>query len=155
MIAIKCVVIIFAVMMSALNLSPVLANPVTPQGPATNAAVVGPQSGQTQSTVETSQPVHPQTEGNPSGWPNYAYPPYHNPYYYGGTGNLLSGAIDWVLEFPSSAWDRFSEFLDRRLFPNSPATYGGKPNTSPIPPQNAVPQNGELPKANPYKSDGK
>ncbi len=171
MVAAKYVVIILTVMMCALNLSSVLAQSPAPPGtlgdhvtgiapqpqqqnPSYGVAPVTP--GQIQTRPEVSQSSQGQAGGNTTGWPNYPYPPYHNPYYDGGTpGNLLSGAIDWVLEFPSSAWDRFSEFLDSKLFPNSAATYGGKPNVEPTKPQSVEKQPQNLPAANSYKMDSK
>ncbi|MGC8658469.1 MAG: hypothetical protein ACP5U1_05285, partial [Desulfomonilaceae bacterium] len=132
--SVKYVLIVLAVIMSMSNLSPALAQSSGPAGtPAGNVTGVGPQpqqakpsygvgsatSGQNQTAPVSPQP---QSAGNTNGWPSYPYPPYRNPYYDGGTpGNVLSGVIDWMLEFPSSAWDRFSEYLDSKFFPSSPA----------------------------------
>ncbi len=119
--------------------SPNLANhpPIVPQA--------GPGSGQ--------QALQPQP--NSPGWPNYAYPEHNNPYYDGSTpGNMVSGAIDWALSFPSTAWEQFSEYLDSRLFPRSPATYGGQsPQVQPVAPQNSNAEPRNLPPANSYTPD--
>jgi hypothetical protein len=71
-----------------------------------------------------SQPLNPGTDA--AGWPNYPYPQYHNPYYGGvPTRDLVSGTIEWLVTLPSTVMDRFSGFMDRSFFPQSPATQGG------------------------------
>ncbi|MFH0957849.1 MAG: hypothetical protein V1897_04015 [Pseudomonadota bacterium] len=88
---------------------------------------------------------------NAQSWPNYPYSQYNNPYYDGGSpGSFVSGVIDWALAFPSSTWDRLSEFLDNNLFPRSPATYGGKPAVQRVAPNKKDQESPELPSASPY-----
>ena len=153
MISLKNLIITLTIMMSALNLSQVLAQGAGPSGPASGYSVgVGSQP----PNGNQPQPLQPQSDANSPGWPNYAYPQYNNPYYDGGSpGNMVSGAIDWALGFPSSVWDRFSEYLDKNLFPRSPATYGGNPQVQSVAPQadSQLPQN--LPPANSYKPDSR
>jgi hypothetical protein len=87
--------------------------------------------------------------------PTYPYPPYHNPYYTGrSAGNVLSGLIDWIVGLPTNAMNRFSNFMDDKVFPTAPATHGGsqaqnsdKPNAQQAVPENAPP----LPPAGAYK----
>lgn len=100
--------------------------------------------------------VQPYSGESASQWPNYPYSQYNNPYYDGGNqGNLVSGLIDWALAFPSSTWDRLSEFLDNNLFPRSPATYGGQPAVREVAPNNKTEESPELPTANPYSPGGR
>ncbi|MCX5872704.1 MAG: hypothetical protein NTY51_05645 [Deltaproteobacteria bacterium] len=97
------------------------------------------------------QPSQTEPGQNVASWPNYPYPQHHNPYYDGGSpGNMVSGAIDWALSFPSSVWDRLSEFLDYNVFPRSPATHGGGPQVQSIAPQNSGQQPQNLPPAKSY-----
>lgn len=99
-----------------------------------------------------NQPVNPGTDA--TGWPNYPYPQYHNPYYGGvSTRDFVSGTIEWLVTFPSTVMDRFSGFMDRSFFPPSPATQGGDPQKqTPVSP--GVPANpggaGSLPPATAY-----
>jgi hypothetical protein len=75
------------------------------------------------------QPPYTQSQDGTSaqaGEPNYPYPPYHNPYYEGPpTRNLLTDAVEWIVAVPSNVMGNFCDFLDRRVFPNVPATSGG------------------------------
>ncbi len=62
--------------------------------------------------------------------PSYPYPAYHNPYYNGASaGEFLSGTVDWLFSLPSSVIDRVANFMDGNFFPQSPATYGGPPQS--------------------------
>ena len=93
---------------------------------------------------------------NAGAWPNYPYPQYNNPYYDGGSpGNMVSGAIDWALSFPASAWDKLSEFLDSKVFPRAAATYGGAPQVQTVAPGAAAQQPQSLPQANSYNPNGR
>ncbi|MBI5250365.1 MAG: hypothetical protein HY912_12795 [Desulfomonile tiedjei] len=71
--------------------------------------------------------VQPQdTTNTQDGWPSYPYPQHHNPYYEGQrTRNLLTDAVDWIMAVPSNVMGNFCDFLDRRVFPQVPATHGG------------------------------
>lgn len=166
----KNLIIVLTVMMSAFSLALVFAEGAgTPEKIGGNLAGVASQSSQQSvaPSVElqqiTGQPARPsgsvQSNQSPPGsslpgWPNYSYPQYNNPYYNGGSpGDVLSGVIDWMLGFPSSAWDSFSEYLDNKLFPRSPATYGGHSDSqAPIPEASVKPKN--LPPASSYNPKG-
>jgi hypothetical protein len=114
---------------------------ISPAAATTPNAVGAPQSEQSQ---------------NSAVYPNYPYPQYNNPYYDGGSpGNMVSGAIDWALSFPSSAWDRLSEFLDNKVFPRAAATYGGAPQVQTVAPGAAAQQPQSLPQANSYNPDSR
>jgi hypothetical protein len=117
---------------------------------------VGNQTMATPTPEATVQPPQSQYGENAQSWPNYPYPQYNNPYYDGGSpGNFISGVIDWALTFPSSTWDRLSEFLDNNLFPRSPATYGGKPTVQEVAPNMKSNESRELPSATPYNPGGR
>lgn len=87
--------------------------------------------------------------------PAYPYPPYHNPYYTGrSAGNVLSGLIDWIVGLPTNVMNRFSNFMDDKVFPTAPATDGGSPapKSNGSNAQQAVPENAPpLPPAGAYK----
>ena len=87
--------------------------------------------------------------------PTYPYPPYHNPYYTGrSAGNVLSGLIDWIVGLPTNVMNRFSNFMDEKVFPTAPATHGGSqtPKSNGPNAQQAVPENSPpLPPAGAYK----
>jgi len=96
---------------------------------------------------------------DPSGWPVYPYPQYHNPYYRSSSPrDIFSGTVDWLVSFPTTLMDRVSNFLDRKVFPQVPAAQGSR---SPAPGQvqslPPVPEKpASLPAAMPYKpGDGK
>lgn len=91
-----------------------------------------------------------------SGWPVYPYPSYHNPYYSENSPrDLFSGTVDWIVGFPSTVMDSLSNFLDRKVFPQMPATHGARsanPNT--VQPLYVKPEKpAGLPPATPYVSD--
>ncbi|MGO8881554.1 MAG: hypothetical protein ACLQMS_18905 [Desulfomonilaceae bacterium] len=172
MIAWKNMIIILTIMMSTLIISQGLAQVAGSQhGPGGYASGIGsqaPQQGDSPNAVNhtpiapqtgsgSGQPLQPQSQSSAPGWPNYAYPEYNNPYYDGSSpGKMVSGAIDWALSFPSSVWDQFSGYLDSKLFPRSPATYGGKsPQVQPVAPQNPVGEPPNLPPANSYTPNGR
>ncbi|MGA8830847.1 MAG: hypothetical protein WB554_04515 [Desulfomonilaceae bacterium] len=172
MIARKNMIITLTIMMSTIIISQGLAQVAGSQhGPGGYASGIGsqaPQQGDPPNPVNhapivpragsgSGQPSQPQSQSNAPGWPNYAYPEYNNPYYDGSSpGKMVSGAIDWALSFPSSVWDQFSGYLDSKLFPTSPATYGGKsPQVLPVAPQNPVRESPNLPPANSYTPDGR
>lgn len=91
---------------------------------------------------------------NQSPYPNYPYPPYHNPYYNGmSPKNMLSNTIDWLLALPSTVAGNFSNILDSRVFPAQPAGSGGRPPHTVQPSAPPVPDSaptGPLPPAQPY-----
>ncbi|MEI8182895.1 MAG: hypothetical protein WCG29_09340 [Desulfomonile sp.] len=99
-----------------------------------------------------NQQLNPGTDA--TGWPNYPYPQYHNPYYGGiSTRDLVSGTLEWLVSLPSTVFDRFSGFVDRNFFPQSPATQGGgtQPQTqTPSGAQTSPGTTGPLPPANVY-----
>lgn len=92
-------------------------------------------------------------ETDSSGWPNYPYPPYHNPYYQGvSPRDMFSGTLDWLLAFPSTVMERVSGFMDRSFFPPSPAAQGGAsqlPSSSSPQPQMSHGPEPSLPPAGP------
>ncbi len=77
--------------------------------------------------VNTPQPDGVERRPDCDNVPHYPYPTYHNPYYTGVSGReMLSGAMDWVVQLPMNIVDRVSTFVDRRVFshrgaPNAPA----------------------------------
>ncbi len=105
------------------------------------------------------RPAYQPRQGVPrtgyAGQPTYPYSPHHNPYYSGrSAGNVLSGLIDWIVGFPTNAMDRFSNFMDERVFPAAPATHGGSrgPNSDGPNARQARPGNADqLPPAAVYK----
>ena len=79
-------------------------------------------------------------------WPQGGYTQQNNPYYDGSSpGGMVSDTVDWIMALPSNLFDRFSEFMDTRVFPNKPATSGpGVPQNvndasaqTPLPPASA------------------
>lgn len=88
------------------------------------------------------QPVD-QPGANQAQWPQYPYPQYHNPYYQGSDPRAaLNGTIDWLFSLPAVLMDRFSNVLDKNIFPRQPATSGG----STAPPVQGTPMNQLEPK---------
>ncbi len=80
-----------------------------------------------QTTVRPSysEPAAPQNV-DPE-MPHYPYPKYHNPYYDGTPpGSLVSDALQWLMDLPAGAMEKFSNFMDSRFFPAKPATDGGR-----------------------------
>jgi hypothetical protein len=60
------------------------------------------------------------------GVPHYPYPPYPNPFYEESPRRKpLADGVEWLWGLPSNVVERFSTFIDTRLFPNKPATHGG------------------------------
>ena len=172
MIARKNMMLILTIMMSTIIISPGFAQVAgSEHGPGSYASGIGSQAPQqggphnsahhppivSQTGPGAGQLLEPQSQSNAPGWPNYTYPEYNNPYYDGSSpGNMVSGAIDWALSFPSSVWDQFSGYLDSKLFPRSPATYGGKsPQAQSVAPHNPDLEPPNLPPANSYTPGGR
>lgn len=85
-------------------------------------------------------------------WPQYQYPQHNNPFYDGGTpGGMVSETIDWIMALPSNLMDRFSEFMDTRVFPQKPATSGASTPQS----GNSNSPAAQLPPASAYNPSGK
>ncbi|HMK36278.1 MAG TPA: hypothetical protein VK463_14485 [Desulfomonilaceae bacterium] len=94
----------------------------------------------------TPQPF-PQGSSAQEGYPQYPYPPYHNPYYGEGITprDLFSNTLDWLFGLPSNIAERVSNFVDSKFFPQAPATQGGPPQshiqgTPPSPDNTVAPQ---------------
>ncbi len=103
------------------------------------------------------QPGQPDLGTDSSGWPNYPYPQYHNPYYEGvSPRDMFSGTVDWFFALPSTVMDRFSGFMDRNFFPQSPAAQGSKSqpeSQAPTVPQANPGTSQSLPPAGAYQPD--
>jgi hypothetical protein len=87
-----------------------------------------PQYGGLAQPVPQNQPPQP-VNARQDHYPQYPYPPYHNPYYSGNgmsAKKMLSHTIDWFLSLPSNLADQISSFVDNRFFPETPATHGGQ-----------------------------
>lgn len=95
----------------------------------------------------------PQGAVSQDGHPQYAYPPYHNPYYSGGgmsARDLLSYTVDWIFTLPANVAEQVSNFVDNRFFPQTPATHGSQtqsqiPGTDPSQAGPGAPQAAPLP----------
>jgi hypothetical protein len=94
------------------------------------------------------------SNGSQPGYPQYPYPPYHNPYFGGYSArNFVSNAIDWIITLPSNVFDRFSNYLDGTIFPRAPATHGKssvQPGTSAPSRPRRMPSDEPLPPASVY-----
>jgi len=106
-----------------------------------------------------SQRIIPNNDAMPSdapGWPMYPYPDYHNPFYNGTSPrDLVSGTVDWIVGLPSTMMDSLSNLLDRKVFPQAPATHGANsPNSNAVKPLYVKPETPvTLPPATPYIKD--
>lgn len=128
----------------------------TPSYNGTNQGYNGPHDQQGGYPVQ-NQSLNPGTDA--TGWPNYPYPQYHNPYYGGvSTRDMVSGTIEWLVTLPSTVMDRFSGFMDRNFFPQSPATQGADSQKQ-APTSPGTPAGGgtaeSLPPASVYSPTGK
>jgi len=107
-----------------------LNSPVLQQWAMTPAQFGQPGPNGYQPPVQAQAPVQTpaQSAGQPvegTGWPTYPYPQYHNPYYQPSDPRaVFNETVDWFFRLPSTVMDRFANFLDKNLFPASPATYG-------------------------------
>lgn len=79
-------------------------------------------------------------------YPAYPYPAHHNPYYGESSHpNFLSQWMDYVVGLPAAVVGRVADFVDRRVFPASPATQGPQSSApatqaaEPAPPQAPLP----------------
>ncbi len=139
--------------------------PNTASGAATSQSIAASQS-YSSSNPSSAPPVPNAPQGSissdasmpvdSSGWPVYPYPSYHNPFYSENSArDLFSGTVDWIIGFPSTVMDRVSNFLDRKVFPQTPATHGaGSPNPKAVQPLYVAPEKpATLPPAKPYLRD--
>ncbi|MGC8907045.1 MAG: hypothetical protein ACP5M0_06335 [Desulfomonilaceae bacterium] len=138
--------------------------PSTVAGAATPQSIAAPQSYSSNPSAAPPVPNTPQGSipnevSNPvdaSGWPVYPYPSYHNPFYSENSArDLFSGTVDWIIGFPTTVMDRLSNFLDRKVFPQTPATHGARsPNPNGVQPLYVAPERpASLPPAKPYVKD--
>lgn len=103
--------------------------PAVPVGPTPPGQGTYAYPGAAQSPLPAPQP-QAYSDMNSPDWPSYPYPPYHNPYYEGASPrDFFAGTLDWLLSLPSNVFDRFSNFVDGRFFPQTPATQGAANQT--------------------------
>jgi hypothetical protein len=139
--------------------------PRTAAGTAASQSIAAPQS-YSSSNQSAAPPVPNTPQGSipndvsapvdASGWPVYPYPSYHNPFYTENAArDLFSGTVDWIIGFPTTVMDRLSNFLDRKVFPQTPATHGARsPNPNGVQPLYVAPEKpATLPPAKPYVRD--
>lgn len=101
-------------------------------------------------------PMNEAVTSDASGWPVYPYPDYHNPFYSGNSPrDLFSGTLDWIVALPTTVMDKVSNFLDRKVFPQAPATHGARtPNVNGVQPLYVTPEKpASLPPATLYVRD--
>lgn len=124
----------------------------TPAGPPPSAAGWNSPSqpmpqqpvGQAQQGWTPPAPAYPPSQGAPApqagqAYPSYPYPPHHNPYYDGTPHpNFLSQWFDYMFNLPHTIAGTVADFMDRRVFPASPATRGNQ-SAAPVPQSVAPP----------------